>query len=114
MAEAEIDDHMLLQEQTSTNQVLETAHKIISAAWAPQTKRKYKSILKKWEEFCGEGSISTMQTDEINVIVILAEYCERSLSFNYLCGYISAPKNYLPSHMLDANIVKKKNEKGSI
>ena len=73
LAEAEIDDHMLLQEQTSTNQVLETAHKIISAAWAPQTKRKYKSILKKWEEFCGEGSISTMQTDEINVIVILAE-----------------------------------------
>ena len=51
LPEAEADGHMLLQEQTSTNQILEKAHKIISAAWAPQTKCKYKSILKKWEEF---------------------------------------------------------------
>ena len=47
-----------------------------------------------------------MQTDEINVIRVLTEEYERSLSFNYLCGYISAVKNYLPSHILDVNIVK--------
>ena len=41
-----------------------------------------------------------MQTDEINVIRVLTEEYERSLSFNYLCGYISAVKNYLPSHIL--------------
>ena len=41
-AEAEVDGHMLLQKQKSTNRISETAHKIISAAWAPQTKRKYK------------------------------------------------------------------------
>ena len=62
LPEAEADDHVLLQEQTSTNRILETPHKIISAAWAPQTKHKYKSIFKKLEEFCGERSISTMQT----------------------------------------------------
>ena len=32
LPEAEVDGYMLLQEQTS-----ETVHKIISAAWAPQT-----------------------------------------------------------------------------
>ena len=47
-----------------------------------------------------------MQTDEINVIRVLTEEYERSLSFNYLCWYISAVKNYLPSHILDVNIVK--------
>ena len=98
---------MLLQEQTSTNRVSETAHKMISAAWAPQTKRKCKSIFKKWEEFCGERSISTMQTDEINFMQFLTEEYERDLSFNYLCGYISALKNYLPSHILDTHVVKK-------
>ena len=30
--EAEIDDHMLLREQTLTNRISETAHKIVSAA----------------------------------------------------------------------------------
>ena len=40
LPEARIDGYMLLQEQTSTNRVLETAHKIISTVWAPQTKRK--------------------------------------------------------------------------
>ena len=52
-----------------------------------------------------------MQTDEINVIQFLAEEYERGLSFNHLCGYISALKNYLPMHIRDANIVKK-SEKG--
>ena len=61
---------------------------------------------KKWEEFCGERSISTMETDEINVIQFLTEY-ERGLSFNYLRVYISALKNYLPSQILDGNVVKK-------
>ena len=98
---------MLLQEQTSTNRVSETAHKIISAAWTPRTKCKYKSIFKKWEEFCGKRGISTIKTDEINVIQFLTEEYERGLSFNYLSGYISALKNYLPSHILDASIVKK-------
>ena len=35
LPEAEIDGHTLLQEQSSTNWVSETALKIISAAWAP-------------------------------------------------------------------------------
>ena len=107
LPETEADGHMLLQEQTSTNWILETAHKIVSAAWVPQTKRKYKSTFKKWEEFCGERSISTMQTDEINVIQFLTEEYEWGLSFNYLSGYISALKNYLPNHVLDANVIKK-------
>ena len=102
-----LNGHMLLQEQTSTNRVSETAHKIISAAWTPRTKCKYKSIFKKWEEFCGKRGISTIKTDEINVIQFLTEEYERGLSFNYLCGYISALKNYLPSHILDASVVKK-------
>ena len=29
------------------------------------------------------------------------------MSFNYLSGYISALKNYLPNHVLDANVIKK-------
>ena len=48
-----------------------------------------------------------MQTDEINVIQFLTEEYERCLSFNYLCGYIFALKNHLPSHILDANVVNK-------
>ena len=48
-----------------------------------------------------------MQTDEINVIQIQAEEYERGLSFNYLSGYISTLKNYLPNYILDANVVKK-------
>ena len=44
---------------------------------------------------------------EINVNQLLTENYERGLSFNYLCGHISALKNYLPSHILDANVVKK-------
>ena len=95
---------MLLQQQTFTNQVSETAQKIISRAWEPQTKRKYKSILKNWAEICGEKSISTMQTDEINIIQFLTEEYDRDLS---LCRYISALKNNLTSHILDANVVKK-------
>ena len=47
-----------------------------------------------------------MQTDEINVIQFLTEEYERGLPFNYLSGYISALKNYLPNHMLNANVVK--------
>ena len=77
LPEAEADGHMLLQKQTSTNRISEQAHKIISATWAPQTKRKYKSIFKKWEEFCGARSISTMQIDETNVIQFLTEEHER-------------------------------------
>ena len=48
-----------------------------------------------------------MQTDEINVTQFLKEEYEWGLSFNYLSGYISALKNYLPNHILDANVVKK-------
>ena len=48
-----------------------------------------------------------MHTDEINVIQFLKEKYGRGLSFSYLCGHISALKNYLPSHILDANIMKK-------
>ena len=107
LPEAEIVDHMLLQEQTSTNRVSETANKVISAAWAPQTKRKYKSKFKKWEEFGDERSPSTMKKDEINVIQILTGEYERGLSFNYLCEFISALKNHLPSHILNADIAKK-------
>ena len=40
-----------------------------------------------------------MQTDGINVIQFLTEEYERSLFFNYLCGYISALKNYLAIHI---------------
>ena len=47
LPKTEADGHLLLQE-TSTNQILETAHKTISAAWAPETKCKYKSIFKQW------------------------------------------------------------------
>ena len=53
LPEAKFDGHMLFQEQTSTNHVSETAHKIISAAWTPQTKHKYKSIFRKREKFYG-------------------------------------------------------------
>ena len=52
-------------------------------------------------------SISTMQTDKINVIQFLTEEYERRLSFNYLSGYISALKIYLPNHVLDAKVIKK-------
>ena len=48
-----------------------------------------------------------MQAYDINVIQDLTERYERGLSFKYLCGYISALKNYLPSHIQDANVVKK-------
>ena len=48
-----------------------------------------------------------MQTDEINVIQFLTEEYERGLSFNYLSGYISTLKNYLPNQKLDPNVVKK-------
>ena len=64
---------MLIQKQTLAHQVSETVHKIISAAWVPQNKPKYKSILKNWEEFCDERSISTMQTDEVNFLQFLTE-----------------------------------------
>ena len=46
-----------------------------------------------------------MQTDEINAKQFLTEEYEQGLPFSYLCGYISALKNYLPSHILDANPV---------
>ena len=55
----------------------------------------------------GERSISAMQADEINVIQFLTEEYEQSLSVNYMCGYIFALKNYLPSHIRDAKVVKK-------
>ena len=48
-----------------------------------------------------------MQADEINMIQFLTEEYELGLSFNYLCRYISSLKNYLPIHILDANVVKK-------
>ena len=60
------------------------------------------------DKFCDERSISTMQADEINMIQFLTEEYELGLSFNYLCRYISSLMNFLPSHMLDANVVKKK------
>ena len=85
LSKTEADGYMLLQ--ASTNLISEIAHKIISAAWTPQTKRKYKSIFKKWEELCAEQSISTMRTDEINVIKFLTEEYERGLPFGriYIC-----------------------------
>ena len=49
-----------------------------------------------------------MQADEINMIQFLTEEYELGLSFNYSCRYISSLMNFLPSHMLDANVVKKK------
>ena len=48
-----------------------------------------------------------MQIDEINVKQFLAEEYERGLSFNYLCRYITALKNYLLSHILNDKVVKK-------
>ena len=48
-----------------------------------------------------------MQIDEINAIQFLTEKYERGLSFNYLSGDISVLKNYLPNHILDANVVQK-------
>ena len=52
LSKTEADGYMLLP--ASTNRISKIAHKIISAAWTPQIKRKYKSIFKKWEELCGE------------------------------------------------------------
>ena len=68
LPEAEIDSHILPQEQAPTNRVFKTAQKVICTASAPQTKCKYKSIFKKWKDICGERSTSTIETDEINVI----------------------------------------------
>ena len=48
-----------------------------------------------------------MQIDEINAMQFLTEKYERGLSFNYLSGDISVLKNYLPNHILDANVVQK-------
>ena len=52
-----------------------------------------------------------MQTDEVNFLQFLTEEYQRGLSFSYLCGYISTVNSSLPSHILDANIVKKINQR---
>ena len=75
MPEAEINDHMLLQEQTSTDQGLETAHK---SSLQPgqhrlnqyQYSENVQINIQKMGEFCGERGTSTMHTDEINVIQV--------------------------------------------